>query len=37
MAAAGRDRFSDLAAGGALTIEGDQDLATFLLARIRIV
>lgn len=37
MAAAGRDRFSDLAARSILTIEGDQELANLLLARIRIV
>jgi uncharacterized protein (TIGR03083 family) len=37
MAAAGRDRFADLAARGVLTIEGDSDLANVLLATVRIV
>jgi uncharacterized protein (TIGR03083 family) len=37
MAAAGRDRFSDLAERSDLTIKGDEELANLLLARIRIV
>jgi uncharacterized protein (TIGR03083 family) len=37
MAAAGRDRFADLATGGVLTIEGDGELAKVLLAAVRIV
>jgi uncharacterized protein (TIGR03083 family) len=37
MAAAARDRFEDLKANGALKIEGDEALATELLANLRIV
>ena len=37
MAAAGRDRFSDLMAGGALGVEGDRELAEAFLGELRIV
>jgi hypothetical protein len=37
MAAAGRDRFEDLKTNGVLKIDGDEDLADELLAKLRIV
>jgi hypothetical protein len=37
MAAAGRDSFDDLRQDGVVTVEGDQDLATRFLAKLRVV